>query len=196
MLPAFSEYSPFFSSSSLQASLPSHIASSSPSRSGSQAHKSRDQRHAPNLSFLPPIDKGLFVLLREANLYCSAKTYTAAVSSLYIALQVRPWKHEYTQIPPIKPLWKYYYYFWFIVIFVEFLSMHLELWETKATSQFTGRCPLLTAPFPPLTRRWELLCLICCFMVHTWELKQMRTYGCKIWLHPRGCGLWPKLQQA
>ncbi|CAK6969720.1 spermatogenesis-associated protein 16-like isoform X5 [Scomber scombrus] len=92
MLPAFSKTSHCFSSSSsssssLPASLPSHTASSS-SLSVSQAHKSMDQRHGPNLSFLPPIDKGLFALLRDANFYCGTKAYTTAVGSLNTALQL------------------------------------------------------------------------------------------------------------
>lgn len=70
---SFSKCSPSFSSRSLLASLPSHTASSSLSLSGSQAHKSRDQRHGLNLSFLPPVDKGLFVLLQDASLYCSGR---------------------------------------------------------------------------------------------------------------------------
>lgn len=91
MLPAFTKSSHSFSSSySLQASLPSHTASSSSSLSVSQAHKSRIQRHGPNLSFLPPIDKGLFALLQDADFYCSTKTYTLAVGSLNSALQVQP----------------------------------------------------------------------------------------------------------
>uniref|UniRef100_A0A8C4EAM5 Spermatosis associated 16 n=1 Tax=Dicentrarchus labrax TaxID=13489 RepID=A0A8C4EAM5_DICLA len=68
--------------------LPASLSSYTPSRSGSQAHESRDQRRVLNLSFLPPIDKGLFVLLQDANLYCSVKAYTEAVSSLYTALQL------------------------------------------------------------------------------------------------------------
>uniref|UniRef100_A0A3Q1FDE0 Spermatosis associated 16 n=1 Tax=Acanthochromis polyacanthus TaxID=80966 RepID=A0A3Q1FDE0_9TELE len=88
MLPIYSKSSPFFSSSSHQASQPSHTATSASSLSGSQAHKSSDQSHGPNLNFLPPIDKGLFVLLRDANLYCRKKTYTDAVSSLHTALQL------------------------------------------------------------------------------------------------------------
>ncbi|KAM7388772.1 hypothetical protein PAMP_024922 [Pampus punctatissimus] len=85
MLPAFSKSSYSFSS---YYSLPaSHTASSSSSLSVSQTHKSRDQRHGPNLSFLPPIDKGLFALLRDADFYCSTKTYTLAVGSLNTALQ-------------------------------------------------------------------------------------------------------------
>lgn len=74
----------------LQASLPSHAAPSPFLFSGSLAHKSRDQRHGLNLSFLPSIDKGLFVLLQGANFYCSVKTYTMTISSLYTALQVWP----------------------------------------------------------------------------------------------------------
>lgn len=123
MLPAFRKSSPSFSSScssssssfsSLQASLPSHAASPSPSLSGSEAHKSRDQRRGPNLNFLPPVDKGLYVLLREANSYCSAKTYTAAVSSLHTALQVWPQKreiHTYTLLCKTSIILLIYCYF-------------------------------------------------------------------------------------
>ncbi|KAM7410628.1 hypothetical protein PAMA_001862 [Pampus argenteus] len=88
MLPAFSKSSRSFSS---YCSLPaSHTASSSSSSSlsVSQTHKSRDQRHGPNLSFLPPIDKGLFALLQDAEFYCSMKAYTLAVGSLNTALQL------------------------------------------------------------------------------------------------------------
>uniref|UniRef100_A0A3P8U5Z9 Spermatogenesis associated 16 n=1 Tax=Amphiprion percula TaxID=161767 RepID=A0A3P8U5Z9_AMPPE len=88
MLPIYSKSSPFFCSSSHRASQPSHTAASASSLSGSQAHKSSNQSHGPNLNFLPPIDKGLFVLLRDANLYCRKKTYTDAVSSLHTALQL------------------------------------------------------------------------------------------------------------
>uniref|UniRef100_A0A3Q1CT91 Spermatogenesis associated 16 n=1 Tax=Amphiprion ocellaris TaxID=80972 RepID=A0A3Q1CT91_AMPOC len=88
MLPIYSKSSPFFCSSSHQASQSSHTAASASSLSGSQAHKSSNQSHGPNLNFLPPIDKGLFVLLRDANLYCRKKTYTEAVSSLHTALQL------------------------------------------------------------------------------------------------------------
>ncbi|XP_042271656.1 spermatogenesis-associated protein 16-like isoform X4 [Thunnus maccoyii] len=87
MLPAFSKS--LYPSYSLPASLPSHTASSfSSSLSVSQVHKSRDQRHGPNLSFLPPIDRGLFALLRDADFYCSTKTYTLSVGSLNTALQL------------------------------------------------------------------------------------------------------------
>ncbi|XP_040895419.1 spermatogenesis-associated protein 16-like [Toxotes jaculatrix] len=89
MLRDFNKPSPSFSSSSyLQASIPSHTVPPYSFLSGIQAHKARESGHGPNLSFLPPIDKRLFVLLRDANMYCSKKTYKAAITSLCTALQL------------------------------------------------------------------------------------------------------------
>uniref|UniRef100_A0A3B4WIV6 Spermatosis associated 16 n=1 Tax=Seriola lalandi dorsalis TaxID=1841481 RepID=A0A3B4WIV6_SERLL len=84
MLPVFNKSS---SSSSLQTYLPSHTVSSS-SLSRSQAHKSRELSLGPNLSFLPPIEKELFTLLTDANLYCRTRRYAVAVKSLCTALQL------------------------------------------------------------------------------------------------------------
>ncbi|XP_008277524.1 spermatogenesis-associated protein 16 [Stegastes partitus] len=89
MLPTYSKASPFFSSSSShQASQPSHTAAPASSLSGSQAHKSSDQSRGPNLNFLPPVDKGLLVLLQDADWYCRTKTFTEAAGSLLAALQL------------------------------------------------------------------------------------------------------------
>ncbi|XP_071343435.1 spermatogenesis-associated protein 16-like isoform X2 [Trachinotus anak] len=89
MLPAFDNSSSSFSSSaSLQTYLPSHTVSFSSSLSGHQDHRSKEIRHGPNLSFLPPVDKELFALLTDANLYCSMKKYATAVKSLCTALQL------------------------------------------------------------------------------------------------------------
>lgn len=52
-----------------------------------------------------------------------------------------------------------------LLFLLSFIFMHLKLWETKATSQFTGCCPLLIAPFLPFHQHRELLCLVCCFML-------------------------------
>uniref|UniRef100_A0A3B4VLW9 Spermatosis associated 16 n=1 Tax=Seriola dumerili TaxID=41447 RepID=A0A3B4VLW9_SERDU len=88
MLPVFNKSSSSFSSSSsLQTYLPSHTVSSS-SLSRSQAHKSRELSLGPNLSFLPPIEKELFTLLTDANLYCRTRRYAVAVKSLCTALQL------------------------------------------------------------------------------------------------------------
>ncbi len=142
---------PFILPLLLQASLPSHIAYSSPSLSGSQAHKSRDQRHrGPSLSFLPPIDKGLFVLLRDANFYCSVKTHGGCQLPLQCpaGTALKAQVHTDTHKTSVKLLLLLIYCYFLL----SFIFMHLKLWETKATSQFTGRCPLLTAPFLPFHR--------------------------------------------
>uniref|UniRef100_A0A3B4YVZ5 Spermatogenesis associated 16 n=1 Tax=Stegastes partitus TaxID=144197 RepID=A0A3B4YVZ5_9TELE len=69
-------------------SKPSHTAAPASSLSGSQAHKSSDQSRGPNLNFLPPVDKGLLVLLQDADWYCRTKTFTEAAGSLLAALQL------------------------------------------------------------------------------------------------------------
>lgn len=69
--------------------LPSHTVSSSYSLSGKKSHKSGKLSHGPNLCFLPPLDKKMFTLLANSNLYCSTKRYEVAVKSLSTALQVR-----------------------------------------------------------------------------------------------------------
>lgn len=160
MLPAFSKHC-FSSSSSLPTSFPS-----SSSLSVSQAHKSMDQRHGPNLSFLPPIDKGLFALLRDANFYCGTKAYTSAVGSLNTALQVLYTHTHSLQIPLCKTtiIVDLLLFLW---VFYSCTSLARGEGGRKATSKFTGCYPLLIAPFPPLTCCCELLCLICCFMPNT-----------------------------
>lgn len=87
MLPVLNKTLP--SSSSVQASLPSHSAPSSYSFSGSHAYKSEDQRDGLNLNFLPPVDEGLLILLQDADSFCITKAYAEAVSALCTALQVQ-----------------------------------------------------------------------------------------------------------
>ena len=85
------------SSSSLWASLPSHTALSC-CLSGSQIHKSRDQRHGPNLSFLPPLDK------KGCLCCCKMPTYTAVWGNTerLLAPSTQPcrWGHKHTHTHP------------------------------------------------------------------------------------------------